>query len=73
MPAPSGIRIQETSKAKEKYKLFLLEFAALKFRLDKFSDIIWEFPIEIEMNYQALYDHLMNEWQAKCNLCQMER
>jgi hypothetical protein len=38
-----------------------LEFAALKFGLDKFSDITWGFPIEIETDCQALRDHLMND------------
>ena len=48
------------SKTEEKYKLFLLEFAALKFGLDKFSDIIWGFPVKVETDCQALCDHLMN-------------
>ena len=39
-----------TSPAEACYKPFLLEFAALKFALDKFDDIIWRFPVEIEMN-----------------------
>jgi hypothetical protein len=38
----------------------LLEFAALKYGLDKFSDIIWGFPVEIETDCQALKDVLMN-------------
>jgi RNase H-like domain found in reverse transcriptase len=42
------------SPTKAKYKPFLLEFAALKFTLDKFSDVIWGFPIEIKMDCQAL-------------------
>ena len=39
----------------------MLEFAALKFGLDKFSDITWGFPIEVETDCQALRDHLMND------------
>ena len=50
-----------TSRSEEKYKLFLLEFAALKFGLDKFSDTIWGFPVEIETDCQALRDHLVND------------
>jgi hypothetical protein len=50
-----------TSTTKAKYKPFLLEFAALKFVLDKFSDIIWGFPVEIEMDCQALRDTLLSE------------
>lgn len=34
--------------SEEKYKPFLLEFAALKFSLDKFSDCVWGFPVEVE-------------------------
>jgi hypothetical protein len=44
-----------------KYKPFLLEFAALKFALDKFLDIIWGFPIEIETDCQALKDTLLSD------------
>ena len=58
---PLGFASKRTSKAEEKYKPFLLEFAALKFGLDKFSDIIWGFLVEIEMDCQALRDHLMND------------
>ena len=58
---PLGFASKRTSKTEEKYKPFLLEFAALKFGLDKFSDITWGFPIEIETDCQALRDHLMND------------
>jgi hypothetical protein len=58
---PIGFASKRTSKTEEKYKPFLLEFAALKFGLDKFSDITWGFPIEVETDCQALWDHLMNE------------
>jgi hypothetical protein len=50
-----------TSTTKVKYKPFLLEFTALKFMLDKFSDIIWGFPVKIEMDCQALRDTLLSE------------
>jgi hypothetical protein len=52
---------KRTSKTEEKYKLFLLEFYALKFGLDKFADITWGFPIEVETDCQALHDHLLND------------
>jgi hypothetical protein len=39
----------------------LLEFAALKFALDKFDDIIWGFPIEIETDCQALRDVILSD------------
>ena len=58
---PIAFASKRTSKTEEKYKPFLLEFAALKFGLDKFSDITWGFPIEIETDCQALRDHLLND------------
>ena len=58
---PIAFASKRTSKTKEKYKPFLLEFAALKFGLDKFSDTIWGFPVEVETDCQALRDHLLND------------
>ena len=58
---PIAFASKRTSKTEEKYKPFLLEFAALKFGLDKFSDITWGYPIEIETDCQALRDHLLND------------
>jgi hypothetical protein len=58
---PIAFASKRTSKTEEKYKPFLLEFAALKFALDKFSDTIWGFPVEIETDCQALRDHLIND------------
>ena len=58
---PIAFASKRTSKTEEKYKPFLLEFAGLKFALDKFSDIIWGFPVEVETDCQALRDHLMND------------
>ena len=58
---PIGFASKRTSKTEAKYKPFLLEFAALKFGLDKFSDITWGFPIEVETDCQALWDHLIND------------
>ena len=58
---PIAFASKRTSKTEEKYKPFLLEFTGLKFTLDKFSDVIWGFPIEVETNCQALCDHLMND------------
>ena len=52
---------KQTSCTKEKYKPFLLGFAALKFSLDKFSNIIWGFPVEIETDCQALCDVMLND------------
>lgn len=47
--------------SEENYKPFLLEFAMLKFGLDKFSNLVWGFPIEIETDCQALCDVLSND------------
>jgi RNase H-like domain found in reverse transcriptase len=58
---PIAFASKQTSPSKAKYKPFLLEFAALKFTLDKFSDIIWGFPIKIKTNCQALHDTLLSE------------
>ena len=33
----------------------------MKFCLDKFTNILWEFPIEIETDCQALHDLLLND------------
>lgn len=58
---PIAFASKRTSPTEEKYKPFILEFAALKFALDKFFDIIWGFPIELEMDCQALRDMLSND------------
>ena len=58
---PIRFASKRMSKTEEKYKPFLLEFAALKFGLDKFTDTIWGFPVEVETDCQALRDHLMND------------
>lgn len=52
-PTPTGVCIEQNIETEEKYKPFLLEFAALKFGLDKFSDITWGFPIKIETDWEA--------------------
>lgn len=55
---PLAFASKRTSKTERKYKSFLLEFAALKYALDKFSDVVWGFPIEVETDCQALRDML---------------
>ena len=57
---PIAFASKRTSSTEQKYKPFLLEFAALKFALDKFSDIIWGFPVEVETDCQALKDVLIS-------------
>lgn len=50
-----------TSPAEERYPLHLLEFAALKYSLDKFSSIIWGQPVKLETDCQALRDIMVND------------
>jgi hypothetical protein len=57
---PIGFALKQTSQMERKYKCCLLEFAALKSRLDKFSGVIWGFPVEIETDCNALKDTLLN-------------
>ncbi|KAJ3545753.1 hypothetical protein NMY22_g2311 [Coprinellus aureogranulatus] len=52
---------KQTSPSEEKYKPFLLEFAALKFAVDKFSDIIYGHKVEVETDCQALRDVLLSD------------
>ena len=54
-----------TSSMEQKYKPFILEFTACKFAFDKFSNIIWGFPVELETDCQALRDML---WSEKLNI-----
>ena len=58
---PIAFASKRTSPSEEKYKPFLLEFAALKFSFDKFSDIVYGYPVEVETDCQALRDILMND------------
>jgi len=57
---PITFASKRTSASEWNYKPFILEFAALKYGLDQFSDVIWGFPIEIETDCQALKDVLTN-------------
>jgi hypothetical protein len=57
---PIGFSSKRTSPTEEKYMPFILEFAALKHCLDKFGDVIWGYPIELETDCQALRDHLLS-------------
>ena len=58
---PIGFALKRTSHLEAKNKPFLLEFSVLKFALDKFSNIIWGFPVQIEMDCQELWDIMMND------------
>ena len=58
---PLGFASKRTSITEEKYKPFLLEFASLKFCFDKFADILWGMPVEIETDCQALRDVILSD------------
>ena len=58
---PIAFASKRTSTSEANYKPFLLEFAALKFSFDKFSDIVYGYPVEVETDCQALRDVLMND------------
>ena len=58
---PIAFASKRTSTSEEKYKPFLLEFAALKFAFDKFSDIVYGYPVKVRTDCQALRDVLMND------------
>jgi len=57
---PIAFASKRTSTSERNYKPFLLEFAALKYGLDQFSDIVWGYLVEIETDCKALKDVLSN-------------
>ena len=58
---PIAFTSKRTSASEENYKSFLLEFVALKYSFDKFSDIVYGYLVEVETDCQALQDVLMND------------
>jgi len=58
---PIGFTSKQTSMVEERYKPFLLEFAALKYSFNKFSDIVYGYPVEVETDCQALCDILLSD------------
>jgi len=58
---PIGFASKWTLPAEERYKPYILEFAALKFGIDHFSDTVWGFPVEVETDCIALRDTLCND------------
>jgi hypothetical protein len=58
---PIAFASKRTSEIEERYAPHLLEFAALKFSLDKFSNIVWGQPIKLKTDCSALRDVLMND------------
>ena len=66
---PIAFASKQTSRTEQNYKPFLLEFAALKFGLNKFSDTIWGFPVEIETDCQVLCDILLSDNLNAAHAC----
>ncbi|QRW08679.1 Retrovirus-related Pol polyprotein from transposon opus [Ceratobasidium sp. AG-Ba] len=58
---PIAYASKRTLRSEERYIPFLLEFAALKYALDEFEDMIFGQPIELETNCKALADLLGNQ------------
>ena len=56
-----GFVSKRTSLAEERYKMYVLEFVALKFGFDHFSDTIWGFPVQVKTDCIALRDMLCND------------
>ncbi|QRV79985.1 Retrovirus-related Pol polyprotein from transposon [Ceratobasidium sp. AG-Ba] len=57
---PVAFASKRTSRTEERYILFLLEFAALKFAMDEFDPIIFGREIKIETDCKALAELLGN-------------
>lgn len=58
---PIGYTSKRTSPTEEQYKPYVLEFIALKFGFNHFSNITWGFPMEVETDCIALRDTLCND------------
>ncbi|QRV96443.1 Retrovirus-related Pol polyprotein from transposon opus [Ceratobasidium sp. AG-Ba] len=58
---PIAYASKRTSRSEEHYIPFLLEFAALKYALDEFDDMIFGQPIKLETDCKALADLLGNQ------------
>jgi transposase InsO family protein len=58
---PIAFASKQTSDAETRYKPFLLEFAALRFGLEKFADVTWGYPVKVETDCKALATHLMSD------------
>jgi RNase H-like domain found in reverse transcriptase len=58
---PIASTSKRTSALEEKYKPFLLEFAALKYLFNKFSNIVYNYLVKVKIDCQALRNVLMND------------
>ena len=57
---PIAFTLKRTSDSESRYQPYLLEFTALKYSLDKFSNVIGGYPVEIETDCKALCDTIVN-------------
>ena len=57
---PIAFTSKHTSDSETQYKPYLLEFTVLKCSLNRFSDTIAGYPVEIETNCQAVWDTIIN-------------
>ena len=58
---PIAYASKQTSPAEARYQPCLLEFATLKFCLDKFDNVIWGFLVKVETDCQALRDVMLSD------------
>ena len=65
---PIAFCSKHTSRSEERYKPFLLEFAALKFALDEFADLTYGSPI-IVTDCRALQDLLVSDQLNTTHSC----
>ena len=57
---PIAYSSKRTSDSESCYQPYLLEFAALKYSLDKFTNVVGGQPIQIKTDCQALQDTIVN-------------
>jgi len=57
---PIAFASKRTSDSESRYQPYLLEFATLKFSLDKFSNVVDGYPVEIETDCKALHNTIVN-------------
>ena len=66
---PMGFASKRMSVSEEKYKPFLLEFAVLKYSFDKFMDIVYGYPVEVETDWQGLHNILLSDKLSMTKWC----
>jgi hypothetical protein len=69
---PIAFASKRTSDSESRYQPYLLEFATLKFSLDKFTNVIGGYPIEIKTNCKALHDTIINNKLNATHACWLD-